>query len=114
MRKFFIPMIIVALAVTCLAAGAATTSTYRVQFADTVKVGDVTLKAGDYTVIHQMDGDKHIMVFEQGKKEVAKVQCTIQTLSTKAERTEQHYADVNGTRVLKALIFRGETIQHNF
>jgi hypothetical protein len=112
MRKFLIPIIMVTLAVACLAAGPA--STYRVQFTDDVKVGDVVLKAGDYKVIHQMQGEQHIMIFEQGKKEVAKVPCTIEKLKTKASRSEQYFETQNGVKLLKALVFSGETIQHNF
>lgn len=112
MRKFIIPSIIIALAVACLAAGPA--STYRVQFTDDVKVGDVVLKPGNYKVIHQMVGEQHIMIFEQGKNEVAKVPCTIENLKAKADRSEQYFETQNGAKVLKALVFRGETIRHNF
>lgn len=116
MRKFVLLTLVVAIAVVCLAAGPTMPSNYsrNVTFVENVKVGDVTLKAGEYKVVHQMQGDNHVMVFMQGKKEAAKVNCTIENLTAKADRSEQYFLQENGAKTLKALIFRGDTIRHNF
>ena len=52
-------------------------------------VGGTLLPAGNYTVLHEMDGTEHIMVFKQvgGKTEV-KAKCNLVPLPEKAAQTE--------------------------
>ncbi len=116
MRKLFIPLVVIALAAACFAAGPTVSAKYErnVNFIENVKVGDVVLKAGEYTVTHQMEGDNHIMIFEQHNQQVAKVKCTIEDLKVKNGRTEQYFKIVNGERVLVGLAFQGDSIRHNF
>ncbi len=116
MRKFLIPTIVLALAVACVAAGPSMPANYSrsINFIENTKVGDIVLKAGEYKVVHEMQGEEHVMIFKQGKKDVAKVKCTIESLQAKADRTEQYYSQENGTKVLKGLIFSGDNFRHNF
>ena len=53
--------------------------TRQVRFDNPIWVGDTLLPSGDYKVLHTMQGDTHMMVFEQtsGKKPVeVRVKCT--------------------------------------
>lgn len=116
MRKLVIVAVLLGLAAYCLAAGMNMPANYErnVTFTEGVKVGDVIIPAGDYKVVHQMEGENHIMIFRQGKRDVARVRCSIEQLKTKAPTSEQVYTAENGQKVLKTLIFRGDTIKHNF
>jgi len=81
-------------------------------------VGDVVLPAGDYKVLHTMEGQNHIMVFKQvnTKKPVeAKVKCQLVPLTQKAPRDEQSFLfNAANQRVLHSMIFKGDSAQHVF
>src|SRR5215471_9067668 len=90
----------------------------RVTFQNPIWVGDVLLPKGDYQVLHTMEGDNHIMVFKQivDKKPVeVHVKCQLVKLTAKASTNQQIYTyDAKNVRILKTLIFKGDTAQHNF
>ena len=91
--------------------------TYKVTFADPVRVGDTLLPAGDYVIHHTMSGSEHIMVFQaaKGKAPEVKVKCTLVALAQKSERTETIYAvNAANEKVLQELVFRGDTAKHVF
>jgi hypothetical protein len=81
-------------------------------------VGDVVLPAGDYKVIHTMEGDNHIMVFKQVNAKnpaEAKVKCQLKPLTQKAPRDEQGFVfNAANQRVLHSMIFKGDSAQHVF
>lgn len=77
-------------------------------------VGGTLLPAGNYKVLHEMQGTEHIMVFKQinGKAEV-KAKCSLVPLNEKARTTEQHFnANAKSERVLVEMQFRGDTSKH--
>lgn len=77
-------------------------------------VGGTLLPAGEYKVLHEMQGTEHIMVFKQinGKAEV-KAKCSLVPLNQKAKTTEQHFNEnAKNERVLVEMQFRGDTSKH--
>lgn len=90
--------------------------TRQVRFDNPIWVGETLLPGGDYKVLHTMQGDTHIMVFQQksGKEEV-RVKCTLAPLQAKAERTETAYTlNDKNERVLHGLTFKGDNATHQF
>lgn len=89
----------------------------HVQFAAPVRVGAALLPAGDYTVRHTMEGQEHVMVFQLtgSKGSEVKAKCTLIQLAKKADQTSTIY-EVNASkeRVLRELVFRGDTAKHVF
>ena len=89
----------------------------EVTFHDPVRVGDTLLPAGNYVVVHQMQGDEHIMVFtKQGRKPVeAKLKCTLKPLTTAAEQTQTEYKlNASQEHVLVRMVFKGDRAEHLF
>ena len=77
-------------------------------------VGGTLLPAGDYKLIHEMQGTEHIMIFKSatGKTEV-KAKCSLVPLSEKAKTTEQRYTEnAKNEHVLIEMTFRGDTAKH--
>ena len=90
--------------------------TRQVRFDSPIWVGETLLPSGDYKVLHTMQGDTHIMVFQQksGEEEV-RVKCTLVPLQAKAERTETAYTlNDQNERVLHGLTFKGDNATHQF
>jgi hypothetical protein len=87
-------------------------------FTEPMRVGDILLPKGDYQVQHTMQGMDHIMVFKQldtRKPAEAHVKCQLVPLQTRAERTEQQFVlNAAKERVLRVLVFQGDTAQHIF
>lgn len=78
-------------------------------------VGGTLLPAGDYSVLHEMQGTEHIMIFKEigGKKTEVKAKCSLVPLTAKATQTEQRYTEnAKNERVLVEMIFRGDTSKH--
>lgn len=77
-------------------------------------VGGNLLPAGDYKVLHEMQGTTHIMIFKQlGGKAEAKAKCNLVPLDAKATRTEQRYTEnAKNQHVLVEMTFRGDTAKH--
>lgn len=85
-----------------------------IQFSAPTVVGGTLLPAGDYTVMHEMNGATHVMIFKQvrGKAE-AKSNCNMVPLKAKAERTEQSYTtNAKNERVLQEFTFSGDMTTH--
>jgi len=77
-------------------------------------VGGSLLPAGEYKVLHEMNGSEHIMVFKQigGKAEV-KAKCSLVPLNEKAKTSEQRFTEnAKNERVLVEMQFRGDTSKH--
>jgi hypothetical protein len=90
-------------------------SVAKVSFASAVRVGATVIPAGDYTVRHTMEGQDHVMTFTRtGKKDVFKVKCTLVTLDRKASQDEQIVEISGSERVLRELIFAGDSAKHVF
>jgi hypothetical protein len=77
-------------------------------------VGGNLLPAGDYKVLHEMQGTTHIMIFKQlGGKAEAKAKCNLVPLEAKATRTEQRYAEnAKNQPVLVEMTFHVDTAKH--
>lgn len=86
----------------------------EISFTAPTVVGGSLLPAGDYKVLHEMQGATHIMVFKQinGKAE-AKAKCNLVPLNEKAKTTEQRYTEnAKNQHVLIEMTFRGDTSKH--
>ena len=118
-RMFVIVMaVIVLLGATTLAAAKdnpmGIAQKQEISFSGPTVVGGTLLPAGDYTVLHEMQGTTHIMVFKQinGKAE-AKAKCNLVPLTEKARTTEQRYNEnAKNEHVLVEMTFRGDTAKH--
>jgi len=78
-------------------------------------VGGTLLPAGEYTVLHEMQGSEHVMVFKEngGTKAEAKAKCSLVPLAGKASQTEQRYTEnAKSERVLIEMTFRGDSAKH--
>jgi len=83
-----------------------------ITFSAPTVVGGTLLPAGDYTVLHEMQGTEHIMVFK-GQKAEAKAKCNLVPLTGKASQTEQRYTEnAKNERVLVEMTFRGDSAKH--
>lgn len=118
-RMFVILMAIVVVVGTVTILSASTNSMgvaekQQITFTAPIIVGGTLLPAGDYKVLHEMQGSEHIMVFKQigGKAEV-KAKCSLVPLSEKSKTTEQRYSEnAKNERVLVEMQFRGDTAKH--
>ena len=91
---------------------------YQVTFDNPVMVGETMLPQGDYQIVHTMEGDTHIMVFTQVHKKnpmEIRVKCSLVPLQERATQTQKVYVmNANNERVLRELIFKGDTAKHVF
>ena len=88
----------------------------RITFTTPVRIGAEVLPAGEYIVRHTMQGEEHTMAFERvGRKEAVRVKCTLVSLDRKADQDRTVY-EITSTneKVLRELIFRGDTAKHVF
>jgi len=92
--------------------------TRQIRFDNPIWVGGTLLPSGDYQVLHTMQGDTHIMVFQQktARNPVeVRVKCTLVQLQAKASHTETAYTfNDKNERVLQALVFKGDSARHQF
>ena len=91
---------------------------YTVTFTDPFRVGDTLLPKGDYEITHKMNGKQHIMVFRQlnvEKPMEVSAECALVKLEKPATQTRKNYIlnDAN-ERVLKEMVFIGDTAKHVF
>lgn len=88
----------------------------NVTFVAPMRVGAVTLPAGQYVVRHTMEGQEHVMVFQQVRgKDQVKVKCTLVPLAQKADQDQTIYQlNASNERVLLELVFRGDSAKHVF
>jgi hypothetical protein len=85
-----------------------------ITFSAPTVVGGTLLPAGQYNVLHQMNGQTHVMLFKaiNGKAE-AKSNCNLVPLKTKAERSEQRFTtNAKNERVLQEMTFAGDRATH--
>lgn len=89
----------------------------RVSFGVPTRIGTALLPAGEYKMRHTMEGQEHVMVFEpvRSSRPEVKVKCTLVQLDKKSNETSASY-DTNAAneRVLRELVFRGNTAKHVF
>jgi hypothetical protein len=86
----------------------------KITFTAPTLVGGTLLPAGDYTVLHQMNGPTHVMIFKQinGKLE-AKANCNLVPLKAKADQSTQRYTvNAKNERVLEEMTFAGDKATH--
>jgi hypothetical protein len=92
--------------------------TYRVSFAQPVRVADTLLPQGTYEIRHVMEGENHIMVFHQlgvRKPVEVRAKCTLVPLTEKAKDSQKIYTEnANNEWVLQELIFKGDRAKHVF
>jgi hypothetical protein len=89
----------------------------EITFYDPVIIGETLVPAGDYSVVHQMQGNDHMMVFTKvGDKSVAaRVKCSLTPLKAAAGRTEVEYkTNAAKKRVLSRIMFKGDRAEHIF
>ncbi len=85
-----------------------------ITFTQPTVVGGSLLPAGEYKVTHEMQGQTHIMTFQQiGGKAEAKSKCNLIPLTEKAAKTETHFTEnAKNERVLTQMTFRGDKATH--
>ena len=83
----------------------------QITFTGPTVVGGTLVPAGDYKVMHEMQGAEHVMIFKQiGGKAEAKAKCNLVPLTEKSKTTEQRYTEnAKNERVLVEMTFRGDT-----
>jgi hypothetical protein len=87
----------------------------RVKFDTAVRIGSVSLPAGEYVVRHTMQGDEHVMVFQrQISNNEFKVKCTLVPLAQKASQTQTVYEIAGNERIVQEMVFRGDKAKHVF
>ena len=120
-KNWFVMMMTIALIVCTAALVQATDNQLGIANKQTIVfnsptlVGGTLLPAGQYQVLHQMQGSEHIMVFKgvAGTKGEAKAKCTLVPLPEKAKQTEQRYTEnAKNERVLQEMTFRGDSAKH--
>ena len=85
-----------------------------ITFSQPTVVAGTLLPAGTYNVTHEMQGQNHIMIFQQknGTAE-ARAKCKLVPLTAKATVSEQRFTDnANKQRVLVQMTFYGDKVIH--
>lgn len=80
------------------------------------RVGSTLLPAGEYKVMHEMQGTQHILVMELAgrDKQTFRLPCAMQPLPKVATQTEQHYRYEGKEKILVGLMFKGDKVFHAF
>ena len=88
----------------------------HVSFDQNIRVGETVIPAGAYVVRHTMEGEEHIMVFQkEHRKDQVKVKCTLVALPRKAEQDQTSFeVNASNERVLREMVFSGDTSKHVF
>ena len=81
-----------------------------IAFSTDTKVGNVTLKAGDYRVTC----DRETISFRGPDGKLTKFPCKGEELSEPSDHNEIHTGEVGGARVLTKLLLKGSNVQHVF
>lgn len=120
-KQWFVVMMTIALIFCTAALVQATDNSLRIAnkqtivFSSPTLVGGTLLPAGQYQVLHSMDGTVHIMLFKgiAGTKGEAKAKCNLVPLGEKASKTEQRYTEnAKNEHVLQEMTFRGDSAKH--
>jgi hypothetical protein len=122
MRKTILLITIVVLALGVIAAAKqnqyGVADSRNVKFSEPIVVGGTLLPAGEYQVLHTMQGEEHVMVFKQlgvSKPVEVHAKCNLVKLSAKADQSQTLFTVNNqNQRVLTALVFRGDLAEHRF
>ncbi len=89
--------------------------TRNITFNSDLKIGDKVLAAGEYKVLHLMEGNEHTLVFKSlTNVEKVRIKCNMIQLEKKADETFSEYKTVGSDRVLTAIVFRGDNFKHTF
>ncbi len=89
--------------------------TRNITFNSDTKVGDKVLPAGEYKILHLMEGSEHTLVFKsQNNQEKVRVKCNMVKLDKKADQTFTELKTVGSDRILTGLVFRGDDYKHAF
>ena len=89
--------------------------TRNITFNNDLKVGDKVLPAGEYKVLHLMEGTEHTLVFKSLMNvEKVRVKCNMVQLNKKADETFAEYKTVGSDHILAAIVFRGDNFRHEF
>ena len=113
-------VVVVMLFILGVALGADTTfgvgKTRNITFSSDVKIGSTVLPAGEYRILHLMEGSEHTLVFKAvgNNTEKARVKCNMAKLDKKSDQTYSETKTINNERVLVALVFRGDDFKHSF
>lgn len=91
----------------------------EVSFDTETKIGDLTFEPGRYRLQHRVDGSEHYVHFEplmgtSHKNRSGDLKCTLETLSTKASRTELYTSKEDGARRVTKVVVKGENVAHVF
>ena len=90
----------------------------QVSFATEVKLGEVTLKAGQYTVQCRRDGSDHVMRFTpagaRGSAETTEVKCSKEMLPRKVSAGSVHSHKDGDVVRLTRIEIAGENVAHVF
>lgn len=117
-RKLAIVLAIVSVAGIAAWAGDTMVSwkSQEVKLSQPARAGSVLLPAGEYRVVHEMQGTQHVLVMNlTGKdKQTFRVPCSMQPLAQAATQTEQHYRYEGKEKILVGLMFKGDTVFHAF
>ena len=82
-----------------------------IDFSTDIKVGDVTLKAGEYRVTC----DRETITFRGPDGKLTKFPCKGEELAEPSDHNEIHMGEASGGgRVLTKLLLRGSNVQHVF
>jgi hypothetical protein len=118
-RMFVILLAVLALGTTVLLTAtdnsmAGVALKQQITFTGPTEIGGTLVPAGEYSVLHEMQGTNHIMIFKQiGGKAEAKAKCNLVPLNEKAKTTEQRYTEnAKNEYVLVEMTFRGDTSKH--
>ena len=87
----------------------------KVKFDAAVRIANLNLPAGEYTVRHTMQGEEHVMVFRpQVGKDEFMVKCTLVPLAQKAPQSQTVYEVAGNERIVQEMVFRGDKAKHVF
>ncbi len=90
----------------------------EVKFAETVKVGEITLPAGIYIVQHRIEADEHMMYFtpkgDEAQEQSAPVMCERDPKSPRWRSSIVWLTVKDGDKALEKLMIKGEKIIYNF
>jgi hypothetical protein len=117
-KRMFVLLLVVLGAATLLMATdnpmAGVALKQQITFTGPTVVGGTLVPAGDYKIMHEMQGTEHVMIFKQiGGKAEAKAKCNLVPLPEKSKTSEQRYTEnAKNERVLVEMTFRGDTSKH--
>ncbi len=109
-------LVLTLISVSAMASGAPSEharKSWTLTLSSPTRVGTALLPAGDYKVQQFDEGETHQLVFKADKKELARVNCVMETLPSKIKNASITF-DQNsaGERVLVGIVFAGDMVRH--